>query len=169
MLFRSLTGTDDLTVTYTSANPEILTVSEAGIVRAVGTVTENTAVDVTVTPAADEKKAQTITFTVTPPKAAITVSVTADKKELRKGDTAQLTVTVTGAEEGGYNLKSSDESLLTVTSAGVVTMTGDVGASTPVSVTATSLEDQTVRGAFTFTLRPPVNETSVENLTSEMI
>ncbi len=164
-----LTGTDDLTVTYTSANPEILTVSEAGIVRAVGTVTENTAVDVTVTPAADEKKAQTITFTVTPPKAAITVSVTADKKELRKGDTAQLTVTVTGAEEGGYNLKSSDESLLTVTSAGVVTMTGDVGASTPVSVTATSLEDQTVRGAFTFTLRPPVNDTSVENLTSEMI
>lgn len=164
-----LIGAEDTSVTFESANPAVLTVSEAGVVRAVGTVTENTEVVVTVTPAADEKKAETLTFTVTPPKAAITVAVTADKKELRKGDSAQLTVTVTGAEDGGYTLKSSDESLLSVSSAGVVTMTGDVGASTAVSVTATSVEDQTVRGAFTFTLRPPVNDSAVENLTSEMI
>ena len=113
----SPTEAADKTVTWKSSNENVATVSSSGLVTAVGNGT--TTITVTTTTGA-----KTATCNVTVNIAVTEVSL--DKNEatlFKRGDTLQLTATVSPSEAVNKSLKweSSDEAVATVSDSGLVT------------------------------------------------
>lgn len=147
------TDADSRSVTWSSSNTSVATVSTDGLVTAVASGTA------TITATSANGKTATCTVTVTNPVTSISLSKTA--LSLTKGATSQLTVTYnpTDADNRSVTWKSSNTAAATVSTSGVVTAV----ASGTATITATSSNGKTA--TCTVTVTNPVTSISL-NATS---
>jgi len=99
------------------------------------------------------------------PVVRITISMTADKNILEKGETATFTVTVSDAS--AYTLSLNNTAIATLN--GDVLTAGEVGIDTYVTVTATANSNPNVNTSKTILIKAEVEEGEVEELTSAML
>ncbi len=105
----------------------------------------------------------------TTPKPEIKVSVASDKSVLNPGETAQMTVTITGTEDKTFTWTVAPEGILSVNGDGVVSIVENVKINTKVVFTATANADNKATANKTFIVNPPVVEGEVGHLTDEAI
>ena len=147
-------GADDKSVTWTSSDNAVATVSASGLVTAVkvGTAT------ITATSVANTGLKGTCAVTVTAiPPASVTVDPAS--ASIQKNQTRQLTANVlpAGADDKSVTWTSSDNAVATVSANGLVTAV-KVGTAT---ITATSVANTSLKGtcAVTVTAIPPASVT----------
>lgn len=140
----------DKTVTWTSSNPSVATVSESGLVTAVaqGTAT------ITATSNLDNTKSGTCSVTVNAPAAPIPVTAISIKSSTTLGigesETLAITYTPADANQGkAVTWTSANSSIATVDANGKVT---GVAAGTT-TVTATSTTDPNIKSSCTVTIQ----------------
>lgn len=113
-------------------------------------------------------EADTETDTSAPSEAG-TINISCDKSQLKLGESATLTVTVTGASDSGYEF-TVDSDLITVDETNdTVTVVKEPTIDTVVHVTATLKADKNVKATKTFIVKAPVKEGQVGELTSVML
>lgn len=88
---------------------------------------------------------------------------------VRKGDTVQLTATVTGTENTAVTWSVSDENLASVSDSGLLTVLADTQYDRSVQVTATSVADGKAKDSITFRIIAPTQEGQVGLLTGDLI
>lgn len=141
----------DKSVTWTSSDPSVATVSESGLVTAVaqGTAT------ITATSNLDNTKSGTCNITVNAPAAPIPVTAIALNKQttiIAIGDSETLTINYTPADANtgkAVNWSSSNTSVATVDNSGKVTGVA-VGTAT---ITATSTTDASITASCAVTVQ----------------
>lgn len=153
----------DESVTWSSSDEAVATVSDAGLVSAVAAGTAT----ITATSVFDNTVAGTADVTVLAP-AVTNVAVTPAPSSVIIGETVQLSVdvtTVSGASED-VTWSSSDETIATVDQDGLVTGVA-IGAAT---ITATSVATPSVSGssALTVTDVPAVTSVTLDPATLEL-
>lgn len=131
-LLYELTDNDNLGVTFTSSDENILTVSDTGLITAVA---EGVAT-VTVTSVDDATKTATVSITVLKD---VTVSFTTPNSDVVEGNTLQLVYSVVDNDDLGVTFTSSDDTILTVSASGLVTAVAEG----VVTVSVASKEDTT--------------------------
>ncbi|MBQ8323257.1 MAG: hypothetical protein IJX91_04755 [Clostridia bacterium] len=99
---------------------------------------------------------------------AVEISVTAEKDTIKKGEEVALTVTVSNATDKGYTWSVSKDGIVKIQN-DVLSVVADVKVDTIVTITATSKEDPTKSASKTFTVKAPVIEGQVGELTSDML
>ena len=110
------------------------------------------------------------TSTTTPPPADIVkIEMSASASQIKKGDTVQVTARVTGAKNTQVTWSVSHPEVVTVDANGLVTMIGDITIDTIITVTATSVENPTVKATKTLIAKAPVVDGRVGELTSDML
>jgi len=147
------------TIIWSSASPEVATVSASGLVTAVAAGSASI-----VATSEGNTSAATVTVAAPPPAPVATVSLAAASTSLLIGQTTQLTVTLKDASGNvltgrTIGLTSSNTSLATVSPTGVVTA---VGVGTP-TITATS---EGMSGSIGFTITAPVAPVAVVIVTA---
>ena len=154
----TVTGTNPLSVTWSSLNPSKVTVNSLGVVTgvAVGTAT------ITATSIADTTKRDSMEITVPTP-TVTRVTITGKDSVLWKG-IITLKATVTGTNVGqAVKWSSSDAAVATVESlTGVVTGV-DTGT---VTITATSIVDNSKQASRTIVVTPQENLVSSAEITT---
>ncbi len=148
----SLVDNDDLGVTFTSSNDEVVTVSDTGLVTAVNSGVAT----ITVTSVEDLTKSKVVEITVSKD---VLVSFTTENPIVIVGNTLQLDYSLVENDTLGVTFTSSDESVLTVSDAGLVTAVSSGVA----NVTVTSVEDTTK----TATVQVTVSKEVVVAITTE--
>ncbi len=147
-LTATVTGTGDVSqnVTWTSSDDAVATVSSTGLVTAVDNVKNNTTVTITAKSSQDSTKSATCSITVN---AATTISITEKPTQLLEGGAfGSVTASITAGWDSSSNTadkitwSSSNESALVVTGSSGNNLigellTGDVAKDTPVTITAT--------------------------------
>ena len=150
-----ITSTDlppsvDGTLNWTSSDESFATVTQAGVVtghsKGMVTITATLAIDATIQ--------GTTTISV---QEAVTVLVTPSNTELEVNETQQFSAQVTGGTDTAVTWSVSREDLATINASGLLMATGEG----TLTVTATSVEDNTVNGFVTLTITP---STSVDNI-----
>ena len=110
------------------------------------------------------------TSTTTPPPADIVkIEMSASASLIQKGESVQVTARVTGAKNTKVIWSVSHPDVVSVDENGLVTMTGDITIDTIITVTATSVENPTVKATKTLIAKAPVVDGRVGELTSDML
>ena len=167
-LTATVTGADDKTVTWSTSDPDVLAVTQEGVVTVVAAPAEDKVVSVYATANADATKKAAHQFTVAKGK-ALTISLNKKVAEIREGETVQLIATVTNAEETGVIWTSSDEKMLAVSEDGLVSVVTAPSVDMTINVTATAKADANKKVSCTFYLKKKFTQGEVGDLTAEMI
>jgi len=156
----SVTGTGSFSsaVTWTASAGTITT---SGMFTA-PTVSSATTVTITATSSQDTTKSGTATVTVNPSSTITSVNVTCSPSTVQSGQTSQCSATVSGT--GNFS-----SAVTWTTSAGQISSSGlltapIVSGNTPVMVTATSTQDNTMSGTATHTVTATAAATNVAPL-----
>lgn len=99
----------------------------------------------------------------------VKIEMSASASQMKKGDTVQVTARVTGAKNTQVTWSVSHPDVVTVDANGLVTMVGDINIDTIITVTATSVENTTVKATKTLIAKAPVVDGRVGELTSDML
>ncbi|MBR2930602.1 MAG: hypothetical protein IKC32_05170 [Clostridia bacterium] len=106
---------------------------------------------------------------VPPAQDLVKIEMSASKSQIAKGETVQVTARVTGAKNTQVTWSVSHPDVVTVDENGLVTMVGDITIDTIITVTATSVESNTVKATKTLIAKAPVVDGRVGELTSDML
>lgn len=120
-LVATVTGADDKTVTWSSSDEDVLTVSQEGVVTVVAAPAENKTVSIIATANADTSKKAAHQFTVVKGR-ALAIDINKKTVNITEGESVQLTATVTGADETGVIWSSENTDFLVVDQNGLVTV-----------------------------------------------
>ncbi|MBZ5675069.1 MAG: immunoglobulin domain-containing protein [Acidobacteriia bacterium] len=147
----TVTGTGTTSVNWT-INPNVGSVSAAGLYTAPATVTSGQTVTVTATSTVDNTKSGSATVTLVP----VAVTVAPPTASLFASQTQQYTATVTGTGNTSvtWSIGASDPGSISGT--GLYTAPSSIASTQTVTVTATSVADNTKLGTATVTLNPPL-------------
>ncbi len=104
-----------------------------------------------------------------PPADIVKIEMSASASQIKKGDSVQVTARVTGAKNTQVTWSVSHPDLISVDENGVATMIGDITIDTIITVTATSVENPTVKATKTLIAKAPVVDGRVGELTSDML
>lgn len=164
----SVKNTDSATYEFSVSNPSILSVNN-NTVSVLKSVDEDTKVTVTVSLVSDSSVSDSIEFTVTATKVGtVNLEVSVSNDTLRHGDSAELSVSITGTEDTTYTVTSSWDKGLTI-NGNTITVTGKVVLDKVVNVTVTSNANKTVSKTVTLTIKAGTEGGQVGSLTSKMI
>lgn len=97
-----------------------------------------------------------------------TITITAPKNNIAKDETLTFTVTVENSEDKSYKWEVSDETLVAM-NGDTLTVLKDVKIDTNVKVTAVLNADNKIKTSKTITVKAPVIDGQVGELTSEML
>ena len=101
---------------------------------------------------------------------AVTVTIgSVASTNVKKGDTVQLTATVTGTENTAVTWSVSDTNLASVSESGLFTVLADTQYDRSVQVTATSVADGKAKDSVTFRILAPTQDGQVGLLTGDLI
>ena len=103
-----------------------------------------------------------------PPVEIVEISMTASANTIKKGETVTLNVTVKGTTNTAYTVSVSDPSLLAVND-NQVSVLKDITLDQIVSITATATADTTKTASVSLTVKAPIIEGQVGELTSAML
>ena len=148
----AVSGTDNKAVTWTTSHPELVAVSESNVVSVLQNVTVDTVVTLTATSVADTTKSISTSITV---KGFVPVEVelTASATTVGFGETVTLTAAVTGSSNTAVTWTTSHPEVVAVSAEGVLSVLKSVVADTVVTVTATSVADNTKSDSITVTVK----------------
>jgi len=146
----TVTGNANTTVTW-SINPNVGSVSSTGLYTAPSTVTSSQSITVTATSAADNTKSASATVTLTP----VSVTLAPSTSSLGVSQTQQFTPTVTGSSNTSVTWTINPSGAGSISASGLYTAPASIGSLQTVTVTATSVADNTKFGTATVTLNPP--------------
>ena len=105
-----------------------------------------------------------------PEVSAVTVTIgSVASTNVKKGDTVQLTATVTGTENTAVTWSVSDTNLASVSASGLFTVLADTQYDRSVQVTATSVADGKAKDSVTFRILAPTQDGQVGLLTGDLI
>lgn len=99
----------------------------------------------------------------------VKIEMSASASQIKKGDSVQVTARVTGAKNTKVTWSVSHPDVVSVDENGLVTMVGDINIDTIITVTATSVENSTVKATKTLIAKAPVVDGRVGKLTSDML
>ena len=99
----------------------------------------------------------------------VKIEMSASASQIKKGDSVQVTARVTGAKNTKVTWSVSHPDVVSVDENGLVTMVGDINIDTIITVTATSVENSTVKATKTIIAKAPVVDGRVGELTSDML
>lgn len=99
----------------------------------------------------------------------VKIEMSASASQIKKGDSVQITARVTGAKNTKVTWSVSHPDVVSVDENGLVTMVGDINIDTIITVTATSVENSTVKATKTLIAKAPVVDGRVGELTSDML
>ena len=145
----TVTGTGNTAVTWT-VSPVVGSVSPSGFYTAPANISSTQTVTVTATSVFDGTKSGSASVTLN---ASVAVSVSPASANLNAGGTQQFTATVTGTGNTGVTW-SINPNVGSISSAGLYTAPNSVNASQTVTVTATSVADNTKSGFASISLIP---------------
>jgi hypothetical protein len=146
-------NTPNLAVNWT-INPNVGSVSAAGVYTAPASVTSSQVVTVTATSVADPTKSASASITLSPP-VSVSVAPTSGGT-LYQGQTEGFTATVLNTPNLAVNW-TINPNVGSVSAAGVYTAPASVTSSQVVTVTATSVADPTKSASASITLSPPAS------------
>ena len=109
------------------------------------------------------------TPTTPPPSDIVKIEMSASASQIQKGDSVQVTARVTGAKNTQVTWSSSHPDVVAVDENGLATMVGDISIDTIITITATSVENPTVKSTKTLIAKAPVVDGRVGELTSDML
>ena len=167
-LVATVTGADDKTVTWSSSDEDVLTVSQEGVVTVVAAPAENKTVSIIATANADTSKKAAHQFTVVKGR-ALAIDINKKTVNITEGESVQLTATVTGADETGVIWSSENTDFLVVDQNGLVTVAKSPSLDMAIKITATAKADETKKVSCTFYLKKKATQGEVGDLTSAMI
>lgn len=148
--FSATVSGSDPSVTW-SINPNVGSISAAGLYTAPAAIATNQTVTVTVTSVADITKTASASITLVP----VAVNVTPPTASLFDSQTQQFTANVTNTGNTAVTWTINPPGVGSISAAGLYTAPASVASSQTVSVIATSVADNTKTGAATVTLNPP--------------
>lgn len=150
-----LPSTAPQTVTWSSSNKAVLTVSSAGVIKGIKAGTAKITAKSTVDPAKSGSITVTVSVATTP--AVTSVTIDQGNQVLAAGATAPLSVTVSavGGASSDVTWSSSDTNIATVTATGATTATLTAVAKGSATITATSVFDTSKSDAITVTVDLP--------------
>ena len=161
-------NTDDKTYTYSVDPADVISIKEDKVSVVKG-VKEDVVVTITVTSNADKNISKSIKLTV---KAEVVNVVKMDaslsKDTIKKGETANLTVTITGSSDTSYTVESSHPKIIAITN-GIVSVIGNVVLDKVVNITVTANADKSVTKTVTIIVKSETQGGEVNGLTSTMI
>ncbi len=160
-------GNIDLNYRYEVSDPELLEVN-GNVITVKGTVTKEKFVTITAILKTDETVRVSREIFVTPPKSNVGISITSTKNTITKGEQVTLTVAVTGTEDESYTVEISNPALISVTD-DVVTVIADIKVDQLVTITVISDADPTIKATKTLTVKAPIKEGEVGELTSQKL
>ena len=106
----------------------------------------------------------------TPPTADIVkIEMSASASQIKAGETVQVTARVTGAKNTQVSWSVSHPDVVSVDANGLVSMVGEITIDTIITVTATSVENPTVKATKTLIAKAPIFDGRVGELTSDML
>ena len=111
----------------------------------------------------------TTASTTARPADIVKIEMSASASQIKKGESVQVTARVTGAKNTKVTWTSSDPGVVTVDENGVATMVGDITIDKIITITATSVENPTVKATKTLIAKAPIIEGQVGELTSDML
>jgi len=145
----TVSGSSNTGVSW-SMNPQVGTLSTAGVYSAPGSVTTQQIVTVTATSAADPSKFASATVTLVP---GVSISISPTSATLNPGQSRPFTATVSGSSNKAVSWSLSPQAG-TLSSSGLYTAPSTVTSQQIVTITATSAADPSQAGAATVTLVP---------------
>lgn len=147
----SVTGTDNTGFRWEISNPDIVTISYDNYLSVTKKVTTDEKVTITAISLADAKVTASKEVTVVAPKIEISI----DKSSIKVNETANVVVNVLGLADKGFNLTMSENANDVVTlNENVLKVTKDVAFPISVTVTATSVYDNTIVSSATIDVVP---------------
>ena len=158
----------DTSVTWSVSDPSLVAIDSNNVLRVIGEVTKDTSVTVTATSNEDPTKSASKAIGILADGIAGQITFEASTTVLEKGQTANLSVVITGLTETGYKWEISDETLFSITD-DVITAIGDSTVDRVVTVTVVSTADPAIKASKTFIFVAPVIEGQVGDLTTEML
>jgi len=147
----TVNGTSNTSVTWT-INPNVGSISTSGLYTAPASITSAQTITVTATSAADNTKTGSATVTLVP----VAVSVAPPAASLFASQTQQFTATVTGATNTSVTWSIGPTDPGSISGTGLYTAPSSIATTQTVTVTATSVADNTKLGTATVTLNPPL-------------
>ena len=103
------------------------------------------------------------------PEVVVAISAELDKGEITVGETATLTVTVTGSADATYALSYSEDGVIGVTNGVVSIVAENLAIAKNITITATANADKSKTAMVSIIVRPLPIEGQVGELTSEML
>ena len=101
---------------------------------------------------------------------SVSITMSIDKAEITVGETAKVTVTVTGSANTAYTFSFSEEGVIAIDDNGVLSIVSEnLGYARSITVTATADADASKKASKSITVRPIAQSGKVHELTSEMI
>lgn len=120
------------------------------------------------TPSAGNGSSANSSSSYVEPVKPVEITLTADKDTIKKGETVNLSVSVTNAEDTSYTWSVNKDGIVRIQN-NVLSVIADVKVDTNITVTATSNADKNKSASKTFLIKAPVVDGQVGELTSEMI
>ena len=101
---------------------------------------------------------------------SVSITMSIDKAEITVGETAKVTVTVTGSANTAYTFSFSQDDVIAIDDNGVLSIVSEnLGYARSITVTATADADASKKASKSITVRPIAQSGKVHELTSEMI
>ncbi len=147
----TVSGTGNTSVTWSLNIGSVGSISASGLYSAPASIASSQTITVTATSVADNTKSASATVTLV----QVAVSLSPATSSLSGGQTQQFTPTVTGTANTSVNWTINPSNVGSISSAGLYTAPALIGSPQTVTVTATSVADNTKLGTATITLNPP--------------
>ncbi|HEY6350972.1 MAG TPA: DUF2341 domain-containing protein, partial [Candidatus Angelobacter sp.] len=147
----TITGGANTAVTWTTSPAGVGSINSAGLYTAPASISAQQTVTVTAASSADPTKTASATITLDPP---ISVSVAPATVTLVPSQTAQFAATLTNTSNPAVTWSISPSGTGTISAAGLYTAPAPITAQQTVTITATSVVDNTKSGSATITLSP---------------
>lgn len=148
----TVSGNSNTSVTW-SLSPNVGSISSTGLYTAPASIASSQSVSVTATSVGDPTKSASVTVTLVP----VSVSLAPGTTSLTGGQTQQFTPTVTGTSNTSVTWTIAPSGTGSISGAGLYTAPASIGSLQAVTVTATSVADNTKFGNATVTLNPPAS------------
>ena len=168
-----VTGTENKGYSWNISDMSLITIDISLKGTVLKNVSSKTDVIITVTSAADSTKSDTIVITVEPfgstdvklPK----MSITASKTKVVKGDVVEFDVVVENSEDTAYTLSSSNTEYVTISENKATVIKEPAVLDLAVTITATLVSNPAVTASTSITIKAPVVEGQVGELTTDML
>ena len=168
-----VTGTENKGYSWNISDMSLISIDislTGTIVKNVSTATELT---ITVISNADSTKTDSVVLTVEPFGASQIkipiISITPDKTKVVKGDVVNFTVEVENSDDKAYTLTSSNTEYVTISGDTATVIKEPAVLDVAVTITATLVSNPTITKSTSITVKAPVVEGQVGELTSDML